>query len=180
MQGTENVIKDSTEVDYLNKSFKSNTYSIIPTEILFNKDLKANEKLLYAIIYSLSNKEGYCFASNKYLAKKLGVNYKTISSWISNLRNKKYISTKIITNEKKQITHRRIYTVFKPYQFNNGYRYPSKNGQAIRQNMEDNNINNNIKIINKETKKFISNYTNQREYPKDFLESLYSNTKFIE
>ena len=44
-------------------------YSIIPAIVLYNKELKANEKLLYAIITSLANKEGYCFASNKYLAK---------------------------------------------------------------------------------------------------------------
>ena len=36
-------------------------YAVIPATILFNKDLKANEKLLYAIITILSNKEGYCF-----------------------------------------------------------------------------------------------------------------------
>lgn len=31
-------------------------YAVIPATILFNKDLKANEKLLYAIITILSNK----------------------------------------------------------------------------------------------------------------------------
>ena len=49
-------------------------YSIIPATILFNKELKATAKLLYALITALSNKEGYCFASNKYLGEKLGVN----------------------------------------------------------------------------------------------------------
>ena len=44
-------------------------YSIIPSTILYNKNLKANEKILYAVITSLSNKEGYCFASNKYFAE---------------------------------------------------------------------------------------------------------------
>ena len=60
-------------------------YSIIPATILYNKELKANEKLLYAIITSLACKEGYCFATNKYLAEKLGVNPKTISIWIFEL-----------------------------------------------------------------------------------------------
>ena len=46
-------------------------YSVIPATILFNEKLKPNEKLLYAIITSLSNKEGYCYASNKYLGEKL-------------------------------------------------------------------------------------------------------------
>ena len=43
-------------------------YSVIPSRILYNDKLKPNQKLLYAIITSLSCKEGYCFASNKYLA----------------------------------------------------------------------------------------------------------------
>lgn len=45
-------------------------YSVIPATVLYNKELKANEKLLYAIITSLACKEGYCFATNKYLAEK--------------------------------------------------------------------------------------------------------------
>ena len=45
----------------------------------------------------------------------------------------------------------------------------------IHQKVEDNNIRNNIKINNKEQRKFLSNYENQREYSKEFLESLYAN-----
>lgn len=42
--------------------------------------------------------------------------------------------------------------------------------------MEDNNIKfNNKKNNNKVYRKFISNYENQREYTKEFLESLYAN-----
>ena len=66
-------------------------YSVIPATVLYNKELRANEKLLYAIITSLACKEGYCFASNEYLAEKLGVNRKTVSSWITHLEEKKII-----------------------------------------------------------------------------------------
>ena len=45
---------------------------------------------------------------------------------------------------------------------------PSKNGQAIHQNMEDNNIRFNNKNNNKGHRKFISNYENQRQYTKEF------------
>ena len=78
-------------------------YSVIPATVLYNKELKANEKLLYAIITSLACKEGYCFASNKYLAEKLDVNPKTISSWISDLKNKNFIVVELIRNENNQI-----------------------------------------------------------------------------
>jgi len=50
-----------------------------------------------------------------------------------------------------------------------------KNGQAIYQNMEDNNIRFNNKMNNKRHRNFISNYENQREYSEEFLNSLYAN-----
>ena len=146
-------------------------YSVIPATVLYNKELKANEKLLYAIITSLACKEGYCFASNKYLAEKLDVNPKTISSWISDLKNKNFIVVELIRNENNQIIQRKIYVDDVPYPLNNGYHYQSKNGQDIHQKVEDNNIRNNIKS-NKNT---YSNYTNQREYSDEFLNSLYAN-----
>lgn len=150
-------------------------YSIIPATVLYNKELKANEKLLYAIITSLSNKEGYCFATNKYLAEKLDVNPKTISSWISDLKDRNFIIVELIRNENKQIVQRKIYINDAPYPLNNVYQYKLKNGQAIHQNMEDNNIRFNNKMNNKRHRNFISNYENQRQYTKEFLESLYAN-----
>ena len=150
-------------------------YSIIPATVLYNKELKANEKLLYAMITSLSNKEGYCFATNKYLAEKLDVNPKTISRWISDLKDRNFIIVEQIRNENKQIIQRKIYINDVPYPLNNVYMYQSKNGQAIHQIMEDNNIRFNNKINNKSHKNFLSNYENQREYTKEFLESLYAN-----
>ena len=150
-------------------------YSVIPATILYNKELKANEKLLYAIITSLACKEGYCFATNKYLAEKLGVNPKTISSWISDLRDRNFIKIELIRNKNKQIIQRKIYINDVPYPLNSGYQYQSKNGQAIHQKVEDNNKRNNIKNNTKLQKKSISNYTNQREYSEKFLNSLYAN-----
>ena len=142
-------------------------YSVIPATVLYNKELKANEKLLYAIITSLACKEGYCFASNKYLAEKLDINPKTISD----LKNNNFIVVELIRNENNQIIQRKIYINDVPYPLNNGYHYQSKNGQTIHQKVENNNIRNNIKS-NKNT---YSNYTNQREYSDEFLNSLYAN-----
>ena len=98
-------------------------YSVIPATVLYNKELKANEKLLYVIITSLACKEGYCFASNKYLAEKLDVNPKTVSSWISDLRDKGFIKLEPIRNENKQIIQRKIYINDLSYPLNNGYKY---------------------------------------------------------
>ena len=62
-----------------------------------------------------------------------------------------------------------------PYPLNNVYIYQLKNRQAIHQKVEDNNIRNNIRNNNKVNRKIISNYTNQREYSEEFLNSLYAN-----
>ena len=51
----------------MNENNKIGYYAIIPSTILFNEKIKSNEKLLYAVITVLSNKEGYCYASNGYL-----------------------------------------------------------------------------------------------------------------
>ena len=136
-------------------------YSIIPSKILYNKELKANEKLLYAMITSLACKEGYCFATNNYFAEELGVHHKTVSSWISDLRDKNYIKVEMVRKENKQIIQRKIYINDVPYPLNNGYLYQSKNGQAIHQNMEDNNIRFNNKN-NKGYRKII--YTEKQKF----------------
>lgn len=74
-------------------------YSIIPSKILYNKELKANENLLYTMITSLTCKEGYCFATNNYFAKGLWIHQKTVASWILNLRDNNYLKAEIVRNE---------------------------------------------------------------------------------
>lgn len=120
-------------------------YSIIPATILYNKDLKANQKILYAVITSLSNKEGYCFASNKYLADKLNVGANTVSGWITDLRRKNLVQVELIRNDKQEIIQRRIYIKDIPYNSYKEYPYTKKEEEGILQKWEENNIiNNNI------------------------------------
>ena len=48
---------------------KKNYYAIIPADVRYNKNLTPNAKLLYGELTALSNKEGYCWASNSYFAE---------------------------------------------------------------------------------------------------------------
>ena len=141
-------------------------YSIIPTTILFNEKLKPNVKLLYAVITSLTNKEGYCYASNGYLGEKFNVNPKTISNWLKELRKYNYIVVEIIRNDKKEIMQRRIYINDVPYTLKNGYPYPLNDEYPIHQKMEDNNIiTNNINTHTEQKRIYYKNvYLYEYEY----------------
>ena len=90
-------------VKNLNDENKIGYYAIIPSTVLFDTDLKANEKLLYAIIKVLSNKEGYCFASNSYLGNLLNAQPHTISKWVSHLKEKGCVRLDLIRNDKFEI-----------------------------------------------------------------------------
>lgn len=104
----------------------SSYYAIIPAYIRYNKNLKFAERLMYGEITALSNKEGYCYASNRYFAELYGVSQSTISRWISHLAELNSIKVEIIRNEKKEIVERRIYINDNPYMQNCIYPYMQK------------------------------------------------------
>ena len=143
-----------------------NYYSIIPSTILFNNKLKPNVKLLYAVITSLTNKEGYCYASNSYLGAKFNVNPKTISNWLKELRDSNCIVVEIVRNDKKEIIQRRIYINDTPYTLKDGYPYTLNDEYPIHQKMEENNIiTNNIDTLTEQKKAFYKNvYLYEYEY----------------
>ena len=87
---------------------KPSYYSVIPAKVRYDEDLKANEKLLYGEISALSNKNGYCSAGNTYFAELYGVHKKTISEWVTHLKNKGYVEVEMVYEDKK-IIERRIY-----------------------------------------------------------------------
>ena len=119
-------------------------YAVIPSTVLFNEDLKANEKLLYAVITILANKEGYCFASNTYLAELFNAQPHTISNWISHLNKLNFVCVEIIRNDKNEIIQRRIYPNDTPYTTKMTYPYSIKNTESMSKIGQYNNINNRI------------------------------------
>ena len=66
-------------------------YVQVPMVVLLDEDLSSTTKLLMGLITALSMKDGYCYASNRYLSKLLKVSKRTISSSITALRRKKYV-----------------------------------------------------------------------------------------
>jgi hypothetical protein len=87
---------------------KKNYYAVIPANVRYDKRLKPNAKLLYGEITALCNEKGYCWASNSYFAELYEVKRETISRYISQLAEYKYIYVKMNINIKTKRTSSRI------------------------------------------------------------------------
>lgn len=127
-----------------------NYYSIIPAHVRYDKELKPMEVIMYGELTALSNKYGYSYASNNYFAELYNVHKKTVSTWISNLKEKGYIDTVVIRDENMTVTKRRIY-ITAPYPSNHGEGYPQKSGDPIHKKTEENNTRINNTRINRDS-----------------------------
>ena len=132
-------------------------YANIPANVRYS-NLKPNAKLLYGEITALSNKLGYCFASNSYFAELYGVSKNTVSRWLSDLKKLGFITIEIERNTHKEITKRSIGIIKKvdtPID-------KKVKGNTTRINTTSNNISIKEKFINE-----VMTY----EYPKDMLDN---------
>ena len=134
---------------------KPGYYSILTANVRYDKRLKANEKLLFSEITALSNKYGYCTATNGYFSNLYEVSKTSISTWINNLKRCGYLEIeKIYKENSKEIIQRKMYPQTTPIKENlNRYSRKVEGGikenlnTPIKENFKDNNINiNNINI----------------------------------
>lgn len=90
-------------------------FSILTADVRYDPRLKsyADCKILYSEITALSNKTGYCHASNSYFAKLYDRPVPTISRWINILKKLGYLHVQMI-KDGKQIKERRIYPISTP------------------------------------------------------------------
>lgn len=68
-----------------------NYYSIIPAIVRYDDNICSNAKLLYGEITALCNKQGFCWANNKYFADIYKTSIRTIQRWIEQLNQQGYI-----------------------------------------------------------------------------------------
>ena len=94
---------------------RPNYYAILPADVRYNELLIPNAKILYAEITALTDKKGYCWASNSYFAQLYNVSKITVSKWISMLEKEGYIQTQLIYKEgTKEIANRNIKIIRDP------------------------------------------------------------------
>lgn len=87
----------------MNEESKVGYYAIIPANVRYDSELTDKAKLLYGEITCLSNKEGYCFATNKYFAKLYNCTNRAIQNAISKLQERGYINIVIEDNYQRKI-----------------------------------------------------------------------------
>ena len=78
-------------------------YANVPFYVRYDRDLSPMARMMFGEITALSSSEGYCWASNKYFAELYGVSPSTISGWISELAEKKYVFLEITDRHDRKI-----------------------------------------------------------------------------
>ena len=88
---------------------KPSYYMVIPASV-WDSNLSTRTILLYGHISVLSNKKGYCFATNLYFEKVLNCSAKTIRKCMQELETGGFIKRKLIYKESsKEVELRKIY-----------------------------------------------------------------------
>ena len=149
---------------------RPNYFAIITANVRYDEKLKPNEKLLFSEITSLANKEGYCYATNKYFADLYKVSTRSITKWIANLEKQGYIETEMFCKEDKKITYRKIVPLWN--KSSRGYRTKVLGGIELK--FYHNNINNNNKYNNN-----INLDNNKKELEEEYQKNLSETAKNI-
>lgn len=89
-------------------------FSIITADVRYDAELNSNQKLLFSEITTLTQSSGVCWASNAYFARLYAVDGRTIQRWIQKLRDRGYISIKLVYKEDTKIVDKRLISILLP------------------------------------------------------------------
>ena len=80
-----------------------NNFAILTAAVRFSKNITDRQKLLYAEITALSNRHGYCYATNKYIADLYGRSQETISRDIKALSDANFVRLEYDSDNTRRI-----------------------------------------------------------------------------
>lgn len=144
---------------------KPNYYAVIPANVRYDKDLRANEKLLYGEITALANKTGSCWASNEYFSLLYDVKPNAVATWIRHLKEKEYILVDYEYEEGTKEIKKRIISIGDiqkdntsyPFEYGGGIQKDNRGGIQKGEDNNTSNTNNTSINNNKEIYKEICN-----------------------
>ena len=137
-------------------------YSILPAVVRYDTRLTDSEKIFFSEITALSNKYGYCTASNGYFARLYSVTKVTVSRRISHLKELNHIHVEIV-REGKEIKQRKIFPITNintPINTNDNTPINNSVDTSINTNVKENNTRENITSINRDVTTKIFDYIN--------------------
>lgn len=127
---------------------KPGYYAILPAGVRYDKRLAPMERILYAEITALAQRDGSCWAKTSYFCELYEVAESTVYRWLSNLQKCGYISTEPMRN-KGMIVGRRISLISQPAPYSqksedvlSKMRGPSSQKQEDYNRKNNKNINN--------------------------------------
>lgn len=165
---------------------EKSSYAIIPSYIMDDEKIHDGAKMLYARI-SMYSKEGRCWASNKHLSEKHGVDVRTIQRWLKELSDQGYIDVEIETGgfqTKRNIwitnDFKKIYTKRQSCHPPASNMSPTPDTDVIHINTSNTNIkNNNVVVAREDARCSISkeNTPKDSDFTKDDLYAMAIRTK---
>lgn len=94
-------------------------YAMLTAPVRYDNRLSPAAKVLFAEITALTNKNGFCYSSNKYFQDLYQVSKQTINNWLMQLEDYGYIKRHVYRAEgSKEILNRYITIFDKPIQIN--------------------------------------------------------------
>ena len=82
---------------------KPGYWAVIPAGVRYNEQIPPNAKLLYAEISSLTQEDGYCWATNEYFQKVFGFSERTVQNLLNSLLAAGYIRIENGDSKKRKI-----------------------------------------------------------------------------
>ena len=103
-------IKPGIFEEYVEDEIEINQkYLAIPRDILIDKKLKANEKMIMGFVITFTNNSREAFASNRLLGAILSLSPSRVSSIISGLVKKKYLMINLQRNFEGHVIRRSLF-----------------------------------------------------------------------
>ena len=98
---------DKKIIEKRDKINKKKLFTLLPIEIMHDKTLKTNEKIILSEIVTMQTYAGEFNATNQYLGDCLDLSRSSISRIINDLRHRGYIRSYQHYDPKEKMTHKR-------------------------------------------------------------------------
>ena len=82
--------------------------ALLPPRVRYDREIPATGKLLFAEITAMTDVTGYCWATNGYLGRLIGVGKDRAARLVALLEERGYVAAEVIRDEKNAVTERRI------------------------------------------------------------------------